>query len=80
MNIKSLLMPVYRRVPAPLKELAGTLYGRYLSAWRYGPETEQLAAEARARESWDAAAWRAYSEERLSSLLRDAAEHVRRIE
>ncbi|HLV12971.1 MAG TPA: AMP-binding protein [Trueperaceae bacterium] len=76
MNIKSLLMPVYRRVPAPLKELAGTLYGRYLSAWRYGPETEQLAAEARARESWDAAAWRAYSEERLSSLLRDAAEHV----
>ncbi len=76
MNLKSLLMPVYRRAPARLRELAGTVYGRYLSSWRYGPETEELVAEAHAREGWDAARWRAYAEERLAAQLRNAAEHV----
>ena len=76
MNLKTLLMPVYRRAPARLRELAGTVYGRYLSSWRYGPETEELVAEAHARETWDAERWRSYVSERLARLLRDAAEHV----
>src|SRR5690606_5950249 len=76
MNLKSLLMPVYRRAPARLRELAGSVYGRYLSSWRYGPETEELVAAAHAREAWSAERWRAYAQERLAEHLREAAERV----
>src|SRR5690606_40640550 len=76
MNLKSLLMPVYRRVPPRLREIAGSVYGRYLSSWRYGPETEELVAEAHAREAWDAERWRAFTAEKLAAQLRNAAENV----
>ncbi len=76
MNLKSLLMPLYRRAPASIRGLASSVYGSYLASWRYGPETESLVAELHAREAWDAERWRAYADAQLAEQLRNAAENV----
>ena len=55
---------------------AANLRSAYLAAWRYGPETEELIAQAADRESWSPAAWQRWQEERLSRLLHRAATRV----
>ncbi|HEX7001319.1 MAG TPA: AMP-binding protein [Trueperaceae bacterium] len=76
MNLKTLLMPAYRRVPPGIRNLASSVWGRHLYSWRYGPETDRLVAEATARETWDAATWQAYVQERLAEQLSTAARSV----
>ena len=48
----------------------------YLRHWRYGPETDQLVADALEREGWSADQWRAWHEARLAFLLERAATRV----
>jgi phenylacetate-CoA ligase len=50
--------------------------GFQLQQWRYGPQTEALAEEARTRENWTAGQWEAWQAPRLRSLLERACESV----
>src|SRR5688500_110458 len=70
------LLKLYHRLPPPARDLAATLRGWQLRRWRYGPETERLAAEAVEREHWSAEEWRAYQLETLTRLLHRAATRV----
>ncbi len=72
MNIKSLLMPVYRRAPPSVRNLAGAVWGRHLYGWRYGPETDRLVAEARERETWSENDWRSFVADGIAAQLRTA--------
>ncbi|HET8984450.1 MAG TPA: hypothetical protein VFN03_01705 [Trueperaceae bacterium] len=76
MSLKSSLMPLYRRSPAVVKNLFGTVYGHYLNYWRYGPRSEALVQEALEREGWSAERWQAWQNERLAALLHGAAANV----
>jgi phenylacetate-CoA ligase len=76
MSLKSSLMPLYRRSPAAVKNLFGTVYGHYLNYWRYGPRSEALVHEALERESWSAERWESWQGERLAALLHGAASNV----
>jgi phenylacetate-CoA ligase len=71
-----LALALYHRLPCPIQSLAATCRGSWLRHWRYGPETETLIAEARARESWSVARWTGWREERLAQLLDRAATRV----
>ncbi len=70
------LLDLYHRLPYPGRQLAAALRGLYLRRWRYGRATPGLTAEALAKESWDAAAWRRFHGEALAALLRRAATRV----
>ena len=70
------LMKIYHALPAPLRSAAASWHGYRLRRWRYGCETDRLAAEARARENWSESEWRTWQSERIGALLRRAAEHV----
>jgi phenylacetate-CoA ligase len=70
------LLSLYHRSPAWLRQAAATARGLQLRAWRYGPETERLIAEAHEREGWDAARWREWQGERLAYILNRAATRV----
>jgi phenylacetate-CoA ligase len=72
----SSLLKLYHALPAPLRSLAASLRGYYLSAWRYGPETDRLVAEALAREWWSARQWQTWQQERLRQILQRAAMRV----
>ena len=50
--------------------------GYYLRSWRYGPETERIAAETIQREHWTPDQWREYQSDNLSKLLHRAATQV----
>jgi phenylacetate-CoA ligase len=50
--------------------------GYYLGRWRYGPETERIAAAAIEREHWTKQQWLDYQAEQLSRLLHRAATQV----
>ncbi|MEZ4517535.1 MAG: AMP-binding protein [Chloroflexota bacterium] len=69
-------LPLYHRLPYPLKSLAAGLRGRYLSRWRYGPDAEQLVEETLARDEWTPQQWSAWQEDRLAFLLHRAATQV----
>ena len=69
-------LKVYHQLPYPVKVLAASARGRYLSRWRYGPATESLVADYLARERWSRAQWDAWRDERLAFVLRRAAESV----
>ena len=69
-------LKVYHQLPYPVKVLAASARGRYLSRWRYGPATESLVADYLAREQWSRAQWDAWRDERLAFVLRRAAESV----
>jgi phenylacetate-CoA ligase len=69
-------MDLYRRLPAPFQSAAAGLRGFQLQRRRYGPETEALVEEALERDSWDAARWKAYRDERLAFVLHHAATRV----
>lgn len=74
--MRSLPLRLYHRLPPPLRSVAASLRGAYLCAWRYGPETDALVAEALERDGWSADRWRGYQEERLARLLHRAATRV----
>lgn len=76
MSIKNALMPLYRRSPAAVKNLIGSVYGHYLNYWRYGPRSEALVEDALERESWSSERWEAWQSERLATLLHSAAANV----
>ena len=70
------LLKVYQHLPAVLRSAVATLRGYQLRSWRYGSETNRLIAESRVRETWTAAQWQTWREERLSLILRRAATQV----
>lgn len=70
------LLPLYHRLPYPLKVLAASFQGYCLRRRRYGAATERLVAEALERESWTAAHWQAWQGERLARVLNRAATQV----
>ena len=72
----SLALSVYHRLPTPMRSVAATLRGASLRRWRYGEDTDRLVEEALARESWSAAQWARWREERLTRLLHRAATTV----
>lgn len=69
-------MPLYRKAPAGLQNVIGSVYGGYLNYWRYGPATEDLVAEALERETWSQDRWFTWRRDRLAHLLRHAATEV----
>ena len=69
-------MDLYRRLPAPFQTLAAGVRGYQLQRRRYGKETEALVEQALERDTWDAARWKPYREERLAALLHHAATRV----
>ena len=60
----------------PLRSVVAGARGWYLRGWRYGTETEQLIADAAARETWSATQWKSFREERLARVLHRAATRV----
>jgi phenylacetate-CoA ligase len=70
------LLQLYHSLPISLRSYAASVRGFYLRSWRYGPETEALAAEAIDRESWSHGKWKVWQEERLSYVLERAATRV----
>lgn len=69
-------LQLYHRLPSPIRSVAASLRGMYLRSWRYGPETERLLQEALERESWSAARWHTWQQERLAYVLHRAATQV----
>src|SRR5690349_13784701 len=74
--MRSNLLYVFHRLPATAQSWIASLHGRRLRAWRYGPETERMVAEALERENWSPEQWRAWQEERLAVVLHRAATRV----
>ena len=74
--MRDFTLAVYHRLPAPLRSAVATCRGSRLRRLRYGPETERLVAEARARETWSAARWNEWRAERLARVLDRAATRV----
>ena len=72
----SFALSLYHRLPAGARSLGATLYGLRLRWWRYGRDTDRLAAEALERDRWSAAQWAAWREERLGYVLHRAATQV----
>jgi phenylacetate-CoA ligase len=70
------LLKRYHKLPSALRSGVATVRGAYLRAWRYGPRTEELCAEALAREQWTHRQWETWQEERLALLLHRAATRV----
>jgi phenylacetate-CoA ligase len=70
------LLHLYHQLPYPLRVLAATVRGHYLSRWRYTAQSEQLVEEILARDSWSAAQWHAWQTERQAFVLHRAATQV----
>ncbi|MBX3144434.1 MAG: phenylacetate--CoA ligase family protein [Trueperaceae bacterium] len=70
------LMAIYRRSPPFAQAIAGSLYGYKLRWWRYGGDTDALAAAAVARERWSEAQWHEWQSSRLAAQLERAATRV----
>lgn len=67
---------LYRRFPISVRRIAANMRGCYLRAWRYGPESERLIAEALEREAWPAETWKTWQENKLGMILSHAATKV----
>jgi phenylacetate-CoA ligase len=74
--VRESILRLYHAAPSPLRHAAASMRGLYLKRWRYGPETDRLAEEARERESWSKERWDRWQEERLARLLHRAATRV----
>lgn len=59
-----------------MRNMTASYRGMQLRNLRYGPETEQLVAEALERDSWPPDKWNAYQEERLGYVLHRSATQV----
>lgn len=63
-------------LPAWGRTLAASARGWELSRWRYGPDSEHLAAEALERDRWPNGRWEQWRQERLAFILRRAVNEV----
>lgn len=70
------LLRIYHLLPARARSIAASMRGRYLRAWRYGPETERLVREALDRDGWSATQWTMWQEQQLTFVLHRAATQV----
>jgi phenylacetate-CoA ligase len=70
------LLRAYHAMPSPIRTAAASLHGLRLRRWRYGPDTEELVAQALERDTWSAARWAAWQEERGGMVLARAAAMV----
>jgi phenylacetate-CoA ligase len=70
------LLSLYDALPPGLRSLAASLHGHRLSALRYNAVSDSLVAEALERETWDAARWKTWQDERLGHVLQRAATRV----
>lgn len=69
-------LSVYHRLPPFAQSVVATARGFYLRWWRYGPDSDRLAAAARERERWTPQQWASWREERLAHVLHRAATRV----
>jgi phenylacetate-CoA ligase len=69
-------LDVYHRLPAPARNLVASGRGYYLRRWRYGADTDAMADEALARESWPPERWAELRRERLDAILARAGARV----
>lgn len=76
MSLKDRLLPLYHKLPSPVRSVMATVHGRKLRSWRYGPDTDRLVREAAEREFWTASQWEAWTRERLRHVLERAATRV----
>lgn len=74
--MKDALLSAYHRLPGPMRSVAASVRGWYLSSVRYGPDVERLVEEALERESWNGERWKSWSEERRAAFLEHAARNV----
>lgn len=74
--MRDALLSVYQGLPGPVRSVAASVHGWYLSSWRYGPDAESLVEEALEREAWSLERWASWQEERLAVLLERAAKKV----
>lgn len=65
----SIVTELYSRAPYPLKCVLADVRGVVLNRQRFPSESEQLVAEALARDAFSAAEWRAWQEDQLAPLL-----------
>jgi phenylacetate-CoA ligase len=70
------LLRVYHALPSPLRTVAASVHGIRLRGWRFGPETDRLAAEAIERDTWSTERWKGWQESRLAYILHRAATQV----
>lgn len=63
------LVRLYRRLPAPARDLAAGAQGLRLRAWRYGPGAEALVDEVLERDRWSEDRWRTWLEQRRAAVL-----------
>src|SRR5438477_467692 len=68
------LLKVYERLPAGVKNLAGSLYRKLPGDWRYGKNYRAFAALAREGESWSSRQIEEYQGAQLRLVLEHAAE------
>jgi phenylacetate-CoA ligase len=66
------VLGIYHALPPFARQLAASAHGFQLRHWRYGPETDSLAVEARRREKWTAAQWQEWQQAKLSQVLERA--------
>lgn len=71
-----LMLRAYHAMPAPARSAAASLHGYRLRRSRYGPETDDLVAQALERERWSEERWAAWQAERLGRVLHRAATQV----
>lgn len=67
---------LYHQMPPFMRNWVASMRGYQLRSWRYGPETEQLVAEALERDHWSSEQWKTYQENRLQYVLHRAATQV----
>lgn len=67
---------LYHQMPPFMRNWVASMRGYQLRSWRYGPETEQLVAEALERDHWSSEQWKTHQENRLQYVLHRAATQV----
>ncbi|MGZ8802034.1 MAG: phenylacetate--CoA ligase family protein [Mycobacterium sp.] len=70
------LLQLYHRLPPAGRGAVASARGLYLRQWRYGRETPSLVEAALERDTWSAARWTTWREERLAFVLDRAATRV----
>lgn len=74
--MKPNFLKVYHALPSFAKNWAASAHGYMLNRWRYSPETDALVAAALEREKWSPTAWETWRADRLTGLLKRAAQEV----
>jgi phenylacetate-CoA ligase len=72
----SQVLALYHCLPPSARSAAATLRGWYLNLWRNSGEREQLTQEVLERDTWSAAQWATWQQERIAYVLHRAATRV----